>query len=296
MLLIEHVLIKKGLPKVGTDAFAVLLAIASFFGKDGRNISWPGIETLCKMCKVEIAGELRDMPVKRMYKAINRLIEANLAERFQNRLPGGEWDNRKFRLSTDLLKVFMNASDIAINDMENDRLVEFDQTDRLVVYGLAVNDQAEYTSIKGSVSNKGKSKSKKDIKEDLPADPELANVDPVAQVEASIEWQKGGENRFLAARAAVFAYLKEEPTRWTYIRDTAKVKLTKKEFIKDLEDWLRYHQDDYMIMTNPVARLSGGKQSFYSWLRQPWRKDKPKKNSTNTTNQPAVYDGSARRK
>jgi len=73
------------------------------------------------------------MPEKRAYRAIKRLIQCKMIERFQRRKENGDWDKRVFRLTSPYLSVFWN---ITSNELEEDS--------RLVENGLAPNDQTEY--------------------------------------------------------------------------------------------------------------------------------------------------------
>jgi hypothetical protein len=255
-------IVEERLREIGTDAFAAFFAIASHLRT--TRTAWPGIDRLCKMCPVEIAGELRDMPTKRMYKAIRRLIDAEMVERTQARDEKADWGHTKYQVTERYISVY---HDITRNEMieekqDNSRTVEFGDARN----GDARNDHTEAIS-KVELSIKGENLRK--------------------------TWNLTGDERLDQAAEKVYTHFAEEPTRWKAIRDLARNHCTKKEFITELDAWLRYHRDNVMIMQDPVSRLPGGKNSFFSWLSQPWCKakyDPKQKQKKGQQQQPSTYD------
>ena len=137
MINIKNEFIRDVLPKIGSDAFSVFMAIASHAGRG--TVVWPGTERLRNMCTVEKAGEIGPMPEKRFYKAVKKLIEFNLAARFQERKGNGDFGKRKFKIMSDLVGVTMWGE----HEFEGDDLQLLGESPRLVKNGLAPNDQTE---------------------------------------------------------------------------------------------------------------------------------------------------------
>lgn len=128
MINADNRLITEVLPKVGADAFAIAFAIASHLRSKDKSV-WPGVDRLRKMCPVEIGGDIKPMPKKRAYNAINRLICEGVVKRWQDNF-NGQWGKTKYKITTPFIGIFMGADQFEMEDTEgqDDRVVEFDHT------------------------------------------------------------------------------------------------------------------------------------------------------------------------
>jgi hypothetical protein len=72
------------------------------------------------------------------------------------------------------------------------------------------------------------------------------------------------------------------------IQEDARVQIAKKEFYKELREWLRYNAQEDAFLNNPVSRLQFGRGSFHNWIRNP-----RKGYSIDSQTAGQVYDGRA---
>lgn len=247
----KNTLITETMPKIGVDAYAVLMVIASHL-RVGP-VTWPGIKRIRKLAMVRsLDGKMKPMSERRVYAAINTLIEFKLISREQERLENGDWGRRYFRLTTDAISVYWNVSnEVLIEEKEDqnggDGLVQSDEArNGLVGNGEAINGEA--------ITAETEYIDKREL---------YINQDQ----EISEKWLSKGSDRFQVAFKKVIIYLRDDPKRWEHILNHARIKLAKEQFLDEITDWLVHHQDNVMVMQNPIKKLMGGQHSFYSWLR-----------------------------
>lgn len=117
MININDKLIRDILPKIGSDAYAVMSVIASHLGKNGTRVAWPGIERIRKMATVEKNGKILPMSVKRCRAAIRRLISEKCLERWQDR-PNGDFGKTKYKLTTAYIGIYMGVNQFEMQEEE----------------------------------------------------------------------------------------------------------------------------------------------------------------------------------
>jgi len=107
MINVNDKLIREELPKIGVDAFAVLMCITSHINR--QNKAWPGIERLRTMT---------GLSKERTYKALKTLVDNGHIERRQKN-QSGEFGHMVYHLTTQYLGVFMGVSsfDLAATEM-----------------------------------------------------------------------------------------------------------------------------------------------------------------------------------
>jgi hypothetical protein len=110
MINVNDKLIREELPKIGVDAFAVLMCITSHINR--QNKAWPGIDRLRTMTRLS-----RD----RTYKAIAVLVELGHIERKQKNVKG-EYGHMVYRLTTQYLGVYMGVSSFELPADESEPL------------------------------------------------------------------------------------------------------------------------------------------------------------------------------
>jgi DNA-binding MarR family transcriptional regulator len=98
MINVNDKLIREELPKIGVDAFAVLMCITSHINR--QNKAWPGIDRLRTMT---------GLSKERTYKALKTLVEMGHIERRQDN-KRGEFGRIVYRLTTQYLGVYMGVS------------------------------------------------------------------------------------------------------------------------------------------------------------------------------------------
>lgn len=106
MINVDDRLVKEELPKIGVDAFAVLMVITSHINNARR--AWPGIERI---------RELTKLSKERAYNAVKTLIEAGHIERTQENIHG-EWGKVVYRVTSTYLGVYVPASHIELSSNE----------------------------------------------------------------------------------------------------------------------------------------------------------------------------------
>jgi len=109
---------KEELPRIGVDAFALLMAIASHLGYTNDQ-AWPGQKKLRQMCPVMNGkGELKPMSRERFYMAIGWLIEKKMVRRWQVN-KNGTFGGTRYRITTEYLGIYSKASLFTLTDPED---------------------------------------------------------------------------------------------------------------------------------------------------------------------------------
>lgn len=106
MINVNDKLIREELPKIGVDAFAVLMCITSHI--NCQNKAWPGIDRLRSMT---------GLSKERTYKAVKMLVDSGHIERKQKN-HSGEFGHIIYRLTTQYLGVFMGVSSFDLPDSD----------------------------------------------------------------------------------------------------------------------------------------------------------------------------------
>jgi hypothetical protein len=106
MINVNDKLIREELPKIGVDAFAVLMCITSHINR--QNKAWPGIDRLRSMT---------GLSKERTYKAVKTLVDSGHIERKQKN-HSGEFGHIVYRLTTQYLGVFMGVSSFDLPDSD----------------------------------------------------------------------------------------------------------------------------------------------------------------------------------
>lgn len=104
MINVHSDLIREELPKIGVDAFAVLMCITAHINK--RRTAWPGIERLRKMT---------GLSKERTYRAIATLVELGHIQRKQMNTKGN-FGHTVYRLTTKYLSVFVGVSEFEMQE------------------------------------------------------------------------------------------------------------------------------------------------------------------------------------
>ena len=110
MINVHSDLIRKELPILGVDAFAVLMCITSHI--NAKRQAWPGIDRLRTMT---------GLSKERTYKAIQTLISTGHVERSQEN-SNGEWGKVVYRVTTQHLSIFMGVSSFEFDSEEKQPL------------------------------------------------------------------------------------------------------------------------------------------------------------------------------
>jgi hypothetical protein len=106
MINVNDKLIREELPKIGVDAFAVLMCITSHINR--QNKAWPGIDRLRSMT---------GLSKERTYKAVKTLVDSGHIERKQKN-HSGEFGHIVYRLTTQYLGIFMGVSSFDLPDSD----------------------------------------------------------------------------------------------------------------------------------------------------------------------------------
>jgi hypothetical protein len=106
MINVDDKLIREELPKIGVDAFAVLMCITSHINR--QNKAWPGIDRLRSMT---------GLSKERTYKAVKTLVDSGHIERKQKN-HSGEFGHIVYRLTTQYLGIFMGVSSFDLPDSD----------------------------------------------------------------------------------------------------------------------------------------------------------------------------------
>lgn len=106
MINVDDRLIREELPKIGVDAFAVLMCITSHINR--QNKAWPGVDRLRQM-----AG----LSKERTYKALAVLVESGHIERWQEN-DNGMFGRMVYRLTTEYLGIYLGVNKVALPESE----------------------------------------------------------------------------------------------------------------------------------------------------------------------------------
>lgn len=137
-----------------------------------------------------------------------------------------------------------------------------------------------HPKITGAVNNGNGKNRVLNNKENPSPTPESKKSEPETSPEA---WLATADERLETALAKLRNLLESQPDLVQLITGEARVKITPAEFRQEAEEWLRYNRDNYQVVMNPAKFLRGGRNSFFSWLRNPIRDKK----STQGSQKPA---------
>lgn len=114
MINAHHNLVREVLPKIGSDAFTILLFIASHLGK--HDTAWPGIKRIRDNCTVLTAdGTVKPMSKGRVYVALKKLEDEKLISRRQQN-KDGEFGKIIYRVTTEYIGIWNKASEYELEE------------------------------------------------------------------------------------------------------------------------------------------------------------------------------------
>lgn len=216
----------------------LLIHVVKRINADGE--CWPSIETMRKDTKWS--------DVKKVRKVRDELVNIGILEAYERKRDDGGQASNLYRINTEYIGVYVTAKRLQ---------------------NLTGGEGKNLTQGVGKEITGGEGKNHTPPNEVLTNEVLINEQNSLSTQIASDEkskWMDTGEERVSEALHAIAEYLKANPSRWSEIKDEARVKMERAEFWDNVKAWIRWNADNWPVIQHPVKALTSGRSNFVGWL------------------------------